>query len=242
MQEKLIIAICDDVLEDAESLKKIIESELSDVKFRATVICYTSPLEMLNNIESVNIVFLDWMMDELDGTETAKRIKQKNSRCLIVAETGCGQEMFHEIVESNVITHVGKPFHHLSVRNALNRIEDHLYIWKTLQLYHNYEKNYFRYSELTVLKAYDGYVIMQKDGKEYRTETSLSEIYEDKVDTKMFALLNRNSLFYLGYIKEYNYEKNYVILKNDEKIKIPEAKKREFRKKYAYFDTHIKRH
>lgn len=70
------IAICDDEV----TIGKEVGSILKELGYKADV--YTNPLQLLE--KEYQLYFLDIGMEELDGIEVGKRIREKQSNCFII--------------------------------------------------------------------------------------------------------------------------------------------------------------
>ena len=83
----LQIAICDDILEQTVMLQKYIRQfcEKNGAEFKLHL--YTTGAELLYDVEKFDIVFLDIEMPGLDGIQTGRKIREKNSSCRIIMET-----------------------------------------------------------------------------------------------------------------------------------------------------------
>ncbi len=81
---KLAIAICDDdnvaLAEETNLIAKI----LSEKNIKGTVKRFNAPENLLASPVQYDIIFLDVEMGELNGIETAKKIKKENKDCLII--------------------------------------------------------------------------------------------------------------------------------------------------------------
>lgn len=79
------IAICDDEFDDLQQIKNYIQQY--DSSF--SISCYDSSTELLQGLEDrdFDVIFLDIEMQEPNGYDTAKRIKEQNQSQLIVFTT-----------------------------------------------------------------------------------------------------------------------------------------------------------
>lgn len=84
------IAICDDEILFASKLKSIISEYMRKQQFDYKIDLYTSGIELSGlgiEIAQYQIVFLDIGMDDMDGIETAKRIRKFSKELFIVFVT-----------------------------------------------------------------------------------------------------------------------------------------------------------
>lgn len=83
----LKIAICDDERVFLKHEKKMIKTYLSELGYECEIDKYSSGIAFLENdneVTNYDIVFLDVNMDEIDGVETAKRIRIFTDKVFIV--------------------------------------------------------------------------------------------------------------------------------------------------------------
>lgn len=117
---RLNIAIVDDSLSDLLRLKNFIQSwfalnESGDIK------SFTSGHELLNNFipGAFNIIFLDIIMNELNGIETARYLRSLDSRLLIVFITS-SRDFAFDAFELHTFDYVVKPY----INRDINRVLD----------------------------------------------------------------------------------------------------------------------
>ena len=81
------IAICDDEIEYRERIAEILRNWLTDREYTYTFTNYLSGEEMLQDEEKLcryDIIFLDVIMQKLNGIQTARKVRQKKCRAYIV--------------------------------------------------------------------------------------------------------------------------------------------------------------
>lgn len=78
----LYIAICDDDKYAINNESKLIRDVLEEKQIVYHVDTFNSPRELLKSNTKYNIVFLDIKMDQINGIETAERIRSFNKDCL----------------------------------------------------------------------------------------------------------------------------------------------------------------
>lgn len=72
------IAVCDDSPEDRQKIKKLIEEYARQKEFKIEVVEYASGIELCSNMEQIKkytMVCLDISMEQMDGLQTAGKIK-----------------------------------------------------------------------------------------------------------------------------------------------------------------------
>jgi DNA-binding LytR/AlgR family response regulator len=123
----LKIGVCDDSEKARQAVLRWLKSR-PDVMDK-NVYCFTCGAALLEHLRlsTLDIIFLDCKMEGMDGIETAKRIREHDSRTTIIMLTdftdyavyGYRTEVFEYILKSEFHTRVGSVFD-----KAVKRIED----------------------------------------------------------------------------------------------------------------------
>ncbi|MBQ9403989.1 MAG: response regulator transcription factor [Synergistaceae bacterium] len=114
------IAIVDDSLTDLLRLKNFIKSWLS-LHESGDIKSFMSGQELLKHFipGAFNIIFLDIIMNELNGIETARQLRRLDSRLLIVFITS-PREFAFDAFELHTFDYVVKPY----INKDINRVLD----------------------------------------------------------------------------------------------------------------------
>lgn len=83
----LRIAICEDVLQELERQKQIVESVMSKLYTNTELYCFRSGEDLLCEIDatgSMDMILLDIEMQGINGIETARRIRQMDARTVLI--------------------------------------------------------------------------------------------------------------------------------------------------------------
>lgn len=119
---ELNIAVVDDTLSDVFRLKSFVESWFAASEHKLTVIMtFTSGEEMLKNFEpkKFQIVFMDIIMKEINGVETAKILRDYDTELLIVFTT-TSREYAFDAFPVHPFDYVLKPYSKKDVDKVLN--------------------------------------------------------------------------------------------------------------------------
>lgn len=74
------IAICDDEYDDCMLLKKYIEEYITDYEIDYSISVYLTGKDLLSSSKKFDLIFLDIIMDDLDGIDIARYYKNKQSK------------------------------------------------------------------------------------------------------------------------------------------------------------------
>ena len=80
---KMNIAICDDNAADLAAAYEAVRSVLEEKGVEYTLDRFTEPDDLLSAENAYDMVFLDVEMDELNGIQTAEKLRRNNADCLI---------------------------------------------------------------------------------------------------------------------------------------------------------------
>ncbi len=78
------IALCDDEKFWSDELRKQLDEYYSARRTDCYVTVFSSGTELLQARNKFDIIFMDYQMDELNGIETARKIREKNDGCTII--------------------------------------------------------------------------------------------------------------------------------------------------------------
>lgn len=81
---KMRIAICDDEICFINLLKPIIYEYINSHKLEAVVDTYTNGEDLVRSEINYDIIYLDYQMNELNGMNTARKLRDKNIWCSII--------------------------------------------------------------------------------------------------------------------------------------------------------------
>lgn len=127
---QLTIAVCDDNPKDLELIRDMIRPVLQREGISHGISCYTDGRSLLADIRSgknFHILFLDVLMEELNGLELAALLRRQKKRVPIVF-ISVNREMALNGYEVSAVRYLAKPVDPNRFEEALLRCVD---IWKT---------------------------------------------------------------------------------------------------------------
>ena len=227
----LQIAICDDVVEQTLVLQNYVREYCERGKIEYKLYIYTSGIEMLADAEKMDIVFLDIEMPNLDGIETGRQIREKNSVCRIIMAT-CMVERMKEAFFIEAFRFIIKPFDQKEVEEALDACMKKILGSRSILLYLNRNIYEVHQSEIQYIITYDSACEYRVRDKMLRSETSLREL-ESQLDNRLFFRVHRKYIVNMAHIRSY---KNGQIQMKDVKLPVSRRRKKEFEQAYMEFD------
>ncbi len=229
---EIVIGICDDEPEVIGILRENIESVLNDIAvYKCKILEYTSPLELLNEIYNINILFLDVEMAEMDGMEVGKKVMRLNPDCKIIIATS-RVDRFKEAFRFNTFRFITKPFPSNEVGVALIEALSNESEENEIEVFKNRVGVKIKEKDIIFIKAYNGYIEIYARDNSFRKDISLN-MFERQLDKKMFFRVNRQYLVNLKYVDSYT---NTHIKIRDKKFLISVRRQKEFINKYREYD------
>lgn len=145
------IAVCDDEKYIAEKIKKMIEDFFKKKNTDISIAVYFAGEELLKRHERTDIIFLDIGMREMDGIETAKRLRAKGFQGFLVFITVL-KEMVFQSFEAEPFDYLVKPVREEHFEKTMERL------FCSLQVKLSPEKG-----NLLVQKGCESYIISFQD-------------------------------------------------------------------------------
>lgn len=115
------IGICDDEKMVLSALTTLVEQCLEELEEDAQILAFHSGERLLEEVEKLDVLFLDIEMPGMDGIEVGHQIQKRNLDCKIIMETS-RQERFKEAFKINAFRFVTKPFQKDEVKETLEDV------------------------------------------------------------------------------------------------------------------------
>ena len=225
------VAICDD---DATFRNQIIGFLIQYKKLHLLCIDifqFKSGNELLSSNDIFDLVFLDYQMPGLDGLNTARMLRERNSLCNIVFVTNFPDFVFDSF-EVSPYRFLPKPISDFQITNLMNN-----FIAKQKQLspiivINNKERFIIESKEVIHLEADGKYCKIKTNHDVYISSKTLSQVHK-LLPQHCFYRVHRSFVVNLFCIKSYN--DMFITLLNNEKIDIARNKRAEFKRIYSAF-------
>ncbi len=233
MGDAIRIAICDDEKRLAEELAGRIGRILEEENREYDIRLYGSGSDLLKDIDSMQAVFLDIDMPQMDGIETGRKIQERNPRCFIIMETGVDRRV-RESFQIGAIRALAKPFDDEDIREALKTILDRMIGSRMVEVSAHRKPHMLEEKEIRYVRAINGEVEVYAGGQVFRKGVTMREM-EEKLDSRMFFRISRQHLVNLYYVKE----KPGDVVRIGKK-ELPVARDRRSRLKFAWMEFELK--
>lgn len=228
---QLRIGICDDEEMILKTLYGLVEQAVRKTGLEFEILVFSSGKDLLQQAEELEIAFLDIEMPEVDGIETGRMLRQRNSECAIIMATGV-EERYKEAFHIRALRFVTKPFDSSEIEEAIEACLERRIGLKTVEAYRNRKLYQVRQREIAYVNSYGSYVELMVRGKRFRKEASMEEM-EKLLEPRLFSRADRKYLVNLGHVDDY---KNGIVTIGEEKIKASRRRKKEFERAYIEFD------
>lgn len=222
----LSIAVCDDEIIECAGMAEKIRGTLEEMKVPCFLRQFNSGEELLQSEEDFDIVFLDIMMDGLDGMKTAKRIRKKAS-CRLLVFISASRDYVFDAYDVEAFWYLVKPVEREKLKQVLKKAvlkteaasPDFILVNKGRQK----QKIFLR--DILYFEIMGRLIDIHKTGgtSDYYGKIG---ILEEELREKGFFRCHKSYLVHLKYVKGYNRQE--AVLDNGEKIPVSKRRYEEF--------------
>lgn len=232
-KSNLVLGLCD----DEEYIHREVERIITDYAKRGNLACqilhYYSGEELLADNTDLDFLLLDIEMPEMDGIETAFKLRAMEKEMKIVMLTA-REDRYREAFKIGAFRFVPKPVEEGELCKAIDEVREHLVGMTEITVYQDgitypiVQKNIvFVESNRTETFIYTGI-------SEYRSEHSLSTWLE-LLDTRVFFQCHKSYIVNMGKIEEIG--KDIVKLVTGDKIKVSRRLRTPLLQAFMRYDT-----
>lgn len=222
----LQVAVCDDEAMECSDMAKKIKEIMEGMKIPCIIRQFQSGGELLHAPESFDIIFLDIIMQELDGMKTAQLFREKSLDKILIFVSSSRQYVF-EAYDVEAFQYLLKPVDGGKLKSVLQKA-----VRKTERCSQEFIIA-SRERQKTKLFLNDIYYfeirgrVVEAHGTEgiFTYYEQIGEL-EDKLRDKGFFRCHKSYLIHLKYVDGYNRQE--VILENGERIVIAKRRYDEF--------------
>ena len=232
---KLAIAICDDDKVALDEETNLIAKILSEKNIKGTVKRFSAPENLLASPVQYDIIFLDVEMGELNGIETAEKLKRKNKNCLVIFVTNYWNYLDNAFA-IRAFRYWKKPLDKEQLQDgidaAINEINNMKQVISVNTKGGAIEIPAKNIVYVYILNAITRVVTIKGEIATYDTYSSVQEQLS-AVDC--FGELRRG--YYVNFTYIQNYTQDSIILKYQEKESELKVSRRKFKEFYKEFNT-----
>lgn len=197
------IAICEDDLAQLKYLERCIENIFEEIETQVEIFTFNSGKEMLkNNLEKIDIFLLDIQMEELNGMDVAKILRENNNEAEIIFVTAI-VDYIQEGYKVRAYRYLLKPIkiedlkeHLLSCIKDIAKKRDDFVLLKTKGEVHKIPIDKILYIEVIGRDI----IIHTAEGEIYTTKNSMDNI-EKSLKQYNFFRCHKSYLINIDYIQ-----------------------------------------
>lgn len=210
------IAVCDDEILVCDQIARKIRGLLEERQIPCLIRQFNSGKELLETAEQFDIVFLDIIMEELDGMKTAELFRQKSFEGILIFLSSSGSYVF-DAYEVEAFWYLVKPVSQEKLRNVLNRAVQKIrqvskdFIIVTQQR----QKKKLFLSDIYYFEI-RGRMIYAHQSEEVLEFYEQIGLLEQQLLGKGFFRCHKSYLVNLNYVK--SYDRQEAVLDNGERI------------------------
>ena len=222
----LSIAVCDDEVIECCDMAKRIKEIMEEIKMPCIIRQFQSGGELLQTLESFDVVFLDIIMRELDGMKTAQIFRERASDKILIFVSSSREYVF-EAYDVEAFQYLLKPVDDRKLKSVLqkavlkteSRLQEFIIVSRERQKKKLFLDDIY-YFEIKgrIVDAHGPEGIFTYYGR-------MGEL-ENKLQEKGFFRCHKSYLINLKYVDRYNRQE--VILENGEKVVIAKRRYEQF--------------
>lgn len=232
------IAICDDEKEIRKEIKNYINSFDNSI----TVLEFESGNTLLEYEQKIDILFLDICMGELNGIQTAKKLRQRGNNAIIVFVTGIEDYVF-QAFDVSAFNYLLKPIDNAKFFEVLNKAINKIKSFENellkeqpsilIKIGTATQKIFL--NEILFIEVFNRKIIIHKQNDEIEFYGKLKE-FENALG-KNFIRSHRSYIVNLMYVSVYS--RDSATLEDGTTILLAKQKYEEFVKKFMEYNKSL---
>ncbi len=222
----LHIAICDDEKYMSDKIRTMTYDFFRGKNMDISVLQFSSGRELLKYDRMIDILFLDIQMDGMDGMETARKLRSRKFKGIVIFITVL-KEMVFRSFEVQAYDYLVKPIEPDRFEKTMERLLSSMKSAgeSSLLIQKRYESNIIPFEEIVYCEIIDRKVYLHLASSEILDYYDRIENLETKLDSRFFRC-HRSFLINLQYLKSYINGRAYM--ENGEEIPVSRLRSKEF--------------
>ena len=220
------IAICDDKKHMSEHIRSFVSDFFRKKNREISLRMFSSGEELLNYNGQIDILFLDIQMKDMDGMETARRLRADKFRGILVFITVL-KEMVFQSFEVQAYDYLVKPVDDKQFEKTMERLYASIRSAdeNTLLVQKGYESHIIRKDEIVFCEIIDRKIYLNLASGEVLDYYERIENLETKLDSHFFRC-HRSYLINLKHLK--GYKNGTACMDNGKEIPVSRLRSKEF--------------
>lgn len=225
------IAVCDDEMILYEELYTLL-NEYSALKKEPILTAYfRTGNDLLSSTEKFDLIFMDYQLDNIDGLETAKRLRLKKSDVAIIFLTAFPKIVFQSF-EVNTFRFLVKPIKREELYKALDDYLESIEIDDFLVINTNDGSWKIRLSEIIYVESKDKHTIIRTIDNYFECCRYMQEI-ERMLPKDRFIRSHRSCIVSFLHIR--NHDNKTICFDNNERATISRRYLTDFKKAFQEY-------
>nr|WP_289767854.1 LytTR family DNA-binding domain-containing protein [uncultured Acetatifactor sp.] len=222
----LSIAVCDDEVIECCNMAKRIKEIMEEMKIPCIIRQFRSGGELLQALESFDIVFLDIIMQDLDGMKTAQAFRKKASDKILIFVSSSREYVF-EAYDVEAFQYLLKPVDDRKLKNVLQKaiVKTQSRSQEFIIVSRERQKKKLFLDDIYYFEIKGRIVDAHGPEGIFTYYEQIGEL-ENKIRDKGFFRCHKSYLINLKYVD--GYSRKEVVLENGEKIVIAKRRYDEF--------------
>lgn len=225
------VAICEDILAEAENLKTRIEELMPNFCLQDRIVIFLSGEKLLASDTYYDLLFIDCKLPDMTGIELAKKIREKNMSSAIIFVTSY-MEFAAEGYTVNALRYLMKPVSDEKLREALSVYNKHIQNDQTIELTGMHVPMFVKTSEIMYIESLGRSTLVRLGNRSVNSTKSL-EVFMNEIHNDSFFRTSRQFIVNMKYITRK--EKDHLVMDNGELVIVSRRRLSDFNNRYMRY-------
>lgn len=220
------IAICDDEQDISDKIRGMVSDFFRRKNIEIAITQFSNGEELLNYGKVIDILFLDIQMNGIDGMETARKLRNRKFKGVLIFITVL-KEMVFQAFDVQAYDYLVKPIDKRHFEKTMERL------WNSMKnaskasllVQKGYESNIIAFEDIVFCEIIDRKVYLHLISSQVIDFYERIEKLETKLDSRFFRC-HRSFLINLKYLK--SYKNGTAYMEGDTQIPVSRLRSKEF--------------
>ena len=225
----MIFCICDDDILFMEELKHLLYEEFDET---IQVICYINAYDVLDIIDSVDLLFLDYDMPNLNGLEILEKIAHKPVKKVMISNY---DHIVFSTYQYQLYWFIRKKHLNKDMKEFIIRLKRDMMIREKRLYFMSYNKAISIYQYLVnYITTHKNNLYIHTDEQCYKIRMTFHSLLK-QIDEDLFIMPTYGVLINMNYITYIDFKKSIILLNNKQEFSMSRSHQQEVRRKYGKF-------
>lgn len=234
------IYICDDTSYDLLRLRRFLEKYAQEEHLLFEIMEFYSAGKLLEAYEAAQkkpaLIFLDIFMEEMDGMEAAKILREKSEAKDRIVFTTASKEHALDAFRIHADGYLHKPFVYQEFKNTMERVREYLKEPdRMIEIRVERLLRKIRIKDILYIETDNHGIRLHVGDDDYRSSISMTQVATMLKDEPVFMFCGKSYLVNLEYVEKV--EDGMIVVKDGSRIIIPIRLRTQIREMYqSYLD------